>query len=383
MPINTAIDAAGPSTTGSARNRILEEVAKTRFRLGQFENALRGIENAPNEKAVLRQLAIESVGQNSADQAVTILRRLTDLDPESAPLAGRLASSLLDNGNSDGALKIVQSVDMSFESDRSRHDFIAKLLEQDRFDDARKLMESLKDAELRDWTLLAFVKRYATLGRHTETEKVVDRFSSQEKQAWAFFEAGQCSPKPDEWLRRAGTIIEARDADETTAEAVAIQRRIVGKALWNAGEPEAARQLLESSEAALAIIKEPFRRFRAHCFLARVLQNIDELDSVRNYVDVSSLKAASFSPIQRSELLQWFAEASGIAVDWAHAVRAAAKETDETLRSRRIVDILRRFSYAAEKTSPTGDPDLDAVLLPGEEFEEHYYSPFTVNDCDC
>ena len=383
MPLDTALAAAGSMVDVLARNRILEEVAKARFRFGRLEDALRGIENALNEKTVLRQLAIDAVNKNDAESAAVILHRLIALDANATLLAGRLAASLLDNGKPEGAINIVRSVEQPFDGDRARYDFVVKLLAHDKFDDARKLTEAFKDAEFRDWIFLAFVKRYATLDLRTEVEKVVSEFSSQEKRAWAFLEAARRSPEPNEWLRRAGTILETLDIDKTNAEAVAIQRRIVGKSLWNADEREAARQLLESSESALAIIEDPFRRLRAHCFLAGVLRKIGEIDSVRSYLNVSVLRAASFTPTQRSELLQWLAEASGSVDDWTLAVREAAAEENDIPRSRRIVAVLRRFSYTAEKPVPTDDPDLDAVLLSGEEFEERYYSPFTVDGCDC
>jgi len=382
-PLDAAIDIAGPMADVSARNRVLEEVAKARFRLGRLEDALNGLKNAPNEKAVLRQLAIDAVNKNDADSTATILRRLVALDAESAPLAGRLAASLLDRGKPEEALSVIRSVEQPFENDRTRYDFVAKLLEHDRFGDARKLTETFKDTAFCDWARLAWAKRLATLGRRTEVEKVIAEFSSLEKRAWAYLEAARCSPTLREFLRQAGTILETLEVDKTNAEAVAIQRRIIGKALWNVGEQESARQLLESSEAALSIIGDPFRRLRAHCFLAGVIRKIGVLDSVRNYLDIATLRTTAFTPTQRSELLQWLAEASGNADDWTLAVREAATEEDETLRSRRIVDILRRFSYTIDKPTPTGAPDLDAVLLSGEEFEERYYSPFTVDSCDC
>ena len=393
-PLDAAIEAAESMVDVSARNRILEEAAKTQFRLGRLEDALGGLRNAPNEKTVLRRLAIDAVNRNDAESTSTILCRLIALDAESPPLAGRLAILLLGNGNVGGAMKVLRCTENPFEGGKDRYDFIVKLLEHDRFDDAQKLTEAFKDAEFRDWASLAFVKRYAALGRRTETEKAIGELSSQEKRAWAFFEGSRLFPnvggcsgetgRPDlTMLRRAGAILETTDVDKANAEAVAIQRRIVGKALWNAGEHEAARQLLESSEAALSIIEDSFRRLRARCFLAGTLRKIGELDSVRNYLNVSVRRAAEISPARRSELLQWLAEATGSTADWTHAVREAANERDETLRSRRIADILRRFSYTAEKTSPTGTPDLDAVLLSGEEFEEWYYSPFAVDGCGC
>ena len=382
-PLDAAVEATGLMADGSARNRILEEVANVRFRLGHLEDALRGIENVPKEKAILRQLAIDAADKNDADSLLAILRRLIVLDAESVSLAGRLAMLLLDHGNSDGAMKIIGNIDQPFEGDRARYNCIVKFLEQNCFADARKLTETFKDVAYRDWAFLAFVKRYAVLGRFDEIEIVVNQLPTPEKRSWAFFEGSRQSDSPTKLLRRAATILETLDVDRANAESVTIQRRIVGKALWNADDPEAARQLLESAEVALSLIEEPFRRLRSQCFLAGVLRKVGELDSVRHYINISALTAATFTPIQQSELLQWLAEASGSTDDWTLAVQTAVGEKDETRRSRRIVDILRRFTNSFGKPSPTGDPAIDAALLSGEEFEEQYAGPFVIEGCDC
>ena len=365
-PLEAAITATESMVDAAARNRILEEIAKSRFRLGHLADALRGIENMPNEKTVLRQLAIDAANKNDADSVSVILRRLIALDDGAAPLAGRLAMLLLDKKNPDGAMEIIGNIEQPFESDRARYDYIGKLLEHDRFDDAEKLTATFKDAAFRDWAVLTFAKRYVTLEHFDKVEATVARLSTTEKRAWAFLECSRLAPKQP-YLCHAATILETLDVDKTNAEAVAIQRRIVGKALWNADDPEKARQLLESSEAALSLIETPFNRLRAQYFLARILRNIGEIDSVRRYLDISVLTATSLTPIQRSELLQWLAEASGNTDDWTLAVQAAADEKDEIRRSRRVVDVLRRLTHG-NKQSATGDPDRDAILLSGEEF---------------
>ena len=382
-PLDAAIEATKTMVDVSAQHRILEEVAKVRFHSGRLEDALLGIVNLPSEKAILRQLAIDAANKNDADSVLTVLRCLIVLDPESASLAGRLATLLLDHGNSDGAMKIIRNIDQPFEGDRARYDCIVKFLERDRFDDVRKLTEAFKEVAFCDWVHLASIKRNAVLGRFDEVERIVNQLSTPEKRAWAFFESSRLSDPATTLLRRAAMVLATLDVDKVNAETVAVQRRIVGKALWNADETETARQLLESAEAALSLIENLFQRLRAQCFLAKVLRQVGELDSVRHYINVSTLTVALFTPRELSELLQWLAEASGQADDWTLAVQAAANDKDERRRSRRIVDILRRFAHSSEKPSPTGDPDLDAVLLSGEEFEERYASPFSIDGCNC
>lgn len=383
FPLDVVFDIAGEVVDVSARNRILEETAKTEIRLGRLDKALRAAEAAPNRKGVFRQLAIEAEKNNDIASLETILRRSIEFDSKSSALVGLLASSLLAKGNVEGALTILRCAEQPFEGDQAKYAFVAHLLERDRFDEARQLVESINAAEFRDWSLLAFAKRYASLARHSEAEAVLKRLTQPEKRAWALFEVGRCLLKPGEWFRRAATILETIDLVPANAEAATIQRRIIGKALWKAEEFEAGRQLLESSEAALSASEDPFRRLRARCFLAKTLRETGELDSVRNYLDVSSLTSASFSPLQQSELLQWLAEASGSDDDWTLAARRAAEEKDEQQRVRRLAEIVRRFSYSAKKSPPTGDPDVDAMLLSGEEFEEQYYSPFAVEGCNC
>ncbi len=382
-PITAALNCADAIDGEAAKAALLETVATLQLRAGSLEDALQTAEKSPKKTALMRRLAIDATTANEANSLLAVLKNLVAADPEASPLAGRLAQSLLDNGNVDGALKIIREIKEPFEGERARYDFVAKLYDNDRFDEAATLTQSFKDPGFRDWANLALTQRLAKRERRDAAVRTVDLFPTPEKQAWACQELGRILSNGGDLLRRAATILETVVVKKENAEVVAIQRRILGNALVAADDSESARELFESSEAAIAAIVDPFRRFRAQCFLAKTLRKTGELDSVRNYVSMTAIDESRFAPLERSELLQWFAEASADDADWTLAVLEAAREKDETKQSRRIGAILQRFSSKDAASKPTGEPDQDAVLLAGVDFENHYFSPFAVEGCGC
>jgi hypothetical protein len=189
-------------------------------------------------------------------------------------------------------------------------------------------------------------------------------------------------------LLRAGEILETISIEPELAESLAIQSRILGKAAWKTGNSELGLRLLEWSETATAQISVPFQRFRAHYFLAKVLRELGQIFSVQEYLDSAQWQQLEMSGLDRSRIGVWAAEAEpeNVLTAWSMAIRDAGKPEQKSAdisRAERIVEILRRFTFRNDKLPPSGEPERDAVHLSAEEFEEYYYSPFAIKDCNC
>ncbi|MDR0871079.1 MAG: hypothetical protein LBN39_09845 [Planctomycetaceae bacterium] len=393
-PLTIAAEAAEQFSNPLAKSAILAAVAEAHFAAEQFDEMFAAADAVPNraeKKGLLVNLASDYTNVKPFLPNKVILKiisALIKLDAKNESAAGRFALTLLDKENVDAALALINSVKKPFDSHKSRYDFTAKLLEiggEKHVPAALNLLKTFEDADYRDWASLALCKSYVQWKMPDEAVKIAEAFFQPLRRSWAFFELSQMVPngKKAALLKKSGTVLESFPVDKDNAEKAARQMRIIGKALYNAGETESGLQLLEQSEAAAAKIPEPMQRFKIRLLLAKVLRELGQIDSVQNYIGTKPLTGTEFNGIQRSELLQWFAEASPKEDEvkiWNSAVRTAAateeKETNEFPRAEQIVEIVRNFS-ARQNHKPAAD-------IPGtEEFDEYYFSPFAVTDCNC
>ncbi len=416
-PLKAAADAALGMENPLARSALLGEVAKSQARLGFWDDVFESATKIPNraeKRGVLRDLALGCIESGGIEPLPRLLKAMVETDPASGPVVGRLAMSLMD-GDAPGAdrirmaLELLRLTSKPFESRRGVYDFLERLLAVggEAFEEqARVILALLTDADFQDWGQLALMKSLARWTRWKEAEEIARKFTQPRRRSWAFLDLARspdatdedrihsCFGKSEEFLDE---IEYDENADQRGVESLAAQYRILGKAAFTAGLTEAGSRILERAEAVAAMITSDLQRLKMQYFLARTLRELGLIDSVGNYLDKKSIRDAGLTGIDRSRVFQWSAEVGDLAgpraglSDWTEAVRQAAEKQaapnrfgdDEFNRAQRIAEIVRRFSMRNEKFEPTGDPDLDAVRLPGAEFEEHYYSPFAIDDCGC
>ncbi|MDR1963993.1 MAG: hypothetical protein LBQ50_09465 [Planctomycetaceae bacterium] len=379
-----------------AKSQVLTELAQAQFDAGLIEEALSVIGKIPNrneKRHALFRLSLRAVQENKTEHLFRFVQMMIEVDPKSMPSAGRLAHSLLETGNLAKAMKLVRMIENPFDSERNRYDFIAKfieLAEKEQLDNARLFLETFLDTDYRDWGSLALAKRFAFLGQWAEAEKIAESFSFPQRQSWAFYELSRLATgeKRTLFLVRAGEILETISIEPELAESMAIQSRILGKTALKTGNTEFGNRLLEWSEAAATQISVPIRCFRAQYFLAKVLREMGQIHSVQEYLDSEKWRQLNISGLDRSRIGVWLAETEPVndLTAWIAAIRDAGqteKETADIIRAERIVEILKRFSFRDKNMPPSGEPEQDAFRLSAEEFEEYYFSAFTIQDCHC
>lgn len=401
-PLESAFEAAQKFTNPLARSLLLGELAKVQYAAGLFEEAWRSIEAIPNrmeKKGVLLHLALDDLQANRTERLAELVRKIVDADPNSESTAGRLALSLLEQKNVDAVLLLLSAVEKPFDSERSRYTFFEKLVELDgerRLDEVRKFASMFSDENYRDWSRLAIMKLLAKTGSWPEAKRMADEFSQDRRRSWAFLELARIvEGKTEQELRsrlleRSAEILEAVDVTTENIETVATQLRLLGKSAYRMGETELGARLLERCEAEAAKITLPMPRFRAQYLLARSLRELGLIADVTDYLNAMEIRNEKLSGLQRSLVFQWLAEAERNGEKtWNLAVWEAAREGElpggEFPKAERLAEIVRRYGIQMrnEKPTPTGDPELDAVNLSAEEFEDYYFSPFAIDDCGC
>jgi predicted negative regulator of RcsB-dependent stress response len=395
-PFDATLTAAELMSNPMAKSLVLAELAEVQVEAGLIDNALANINLIPNlseKRQVLFRLAFRAVQENKTEHLLRFIRTMVEVDPKSMSSVGRLAQSLLENGNLEKAIELVQVIEKPFDSELNRYNFIAKfieLAENEQLDNAQLFLETFSDKDYRDWGNLALAKRLVLLKQLPEAQTIAESFSFPLRQSWAFFELSRLTAgkNHDVFLHRAGEILETISIEPDLAESLAIQFRILGKTALKTGNTELGLRLLEWSETAASQISVPIQRFRAQYFLAKVLRELGRIHSVQEYLDPAKWKQLEISGLDRSRIGVWAAEAepANSLTFWSIAVQDAGKpeqKSTDISRSERIVEILRRFNLSNNKLPPSGEPERDAVNLSAEEFEEYYYSPFAIKDCNC
>lgn len=402
-PIQAALTAADGLDNMLARSVLLVELAKVQAKNASLDDALSTIgkiSNVAEKRGVLLHLALDAVENDSGEPLLRIVRMMVETDPKSSHAAGRIAVSLLEKKKIDDALQVVRAVEKPFDSDRSRYEFLEKLLKNadlDHLDDARTFLDEFSENDYRDWGKLALARRLAAWGVWEDAERIAGRFDVPRRKSWAYFELARLAgsakqnAKRDELLDRATEILESIVPDRENAEALSVQLRIFGKFVQHSGDSESAQRILERCESVIESIPVVLQKNRATLFLARVLRESGQIGSVGDYWNIDDPNRPEPDALDRSRILQWIAEAEKRPDDlpyWERAVRAATAEKDARIddfrRAERIVEIARRFSTRnIADRKPTGDPERDATILSGEEFESYYFSPFAIEDCGC
>ena len=401
-PFEAAFEAAEKFSNPLARSLVLTELAKTQFAVGRFDDAFRSIAAVPNrmeKKSVLIHLALDAVESGRIGPLPKLVTMLVETDPNSEATVGRLAQSLLErkSPNIEASLSLLALVDKPFDSDRSRYFFFEKLLDLGGpMEDVRKISTMFADENYRDWGRLALAKHSAKTGAWPEAEKLADGFSQPRRRSWAFLELARIAGKNSETkkvvelLSRSTEILEKIDVDPENIEPVTTQLRILGKTAYRAGETELGTRLLEQCEATAAKMTLSVPRFRAQYLLARTLHRLGLVADVDEYLDSKAIWNEKLSGLQRSLVLQWSAEAKGSnASDWLSAIREASRfeelPDNDFSQAERIIEIVRRYGgeMMSDKPTPGNDPGADAVNLSAEEFEDYYFSPFSIDDCGC
>lgn len=399
-PFETVRQAADSLANPLARSTLLAELAKAQVDAGAFDDALTTVDVIPNrmeKRKILLHLALDAVRDGRRTDLFRLARRMLETDSQAGPVVGRLALDVLESGEVDAAMELLRIAETPFDSDRARYDFLGKLLPLtglEKLDDVQKFLDQFSAPDYRDWALLAFARRLAALGEWAEAEEWADSFSQPRRRSWALYELSRMAEgeRRKKLFERSAKILWTipieSDGDSEDTEKQAIQLRILGKSALRDGFTDTGYSLLERAEAAAQAISVPIQRSRALLFLAKVLRESGLIDSVGTYLDASNWNRPNLPGIQCSRLLQWKAETERNKLDdWNASVREAARpeklETDEFPRVERLAELVRRFSFQHQKTEPTGRPDRDAMLLSAEEFEEYYFSPFAVDDCNC
>ncbi|MDR2642103.1 MAG: hypothetical protein LBC74_04850 [Planctomycetaceae bacterium] len=407
-PFTIAVNTAEKLQTPKASVGILSAVVAAQIDAGLIDDALITVTKIPvksDQRSVLLNSAINAVNNKNTEIVIRLIRKLVELDSESSVVAGRLARTLLDNNEPTTAMKIIESIKNPFDSQRSRCEFAVRLLEFD-VDGARGIIETINDVDYRDWGWLAFAQQIIKSGDVESAIKITVRISSLLRRAWAFFELGKLADSAAELrlFNAAASILQSIDIDVKNAEQFVTVLRIIGKFAYNSGRTkneskdanivengiaisEIGENFLELAESAAMKIPIPIQRLRAKLFLAGTLWDLGLIDSVNVYVDRREIENDDFSAIEQSKVWQWAAECDPCwASDWTRAVMAvsiAQRKLEELGLAERISEVVRRFALRNSKLPPTGKPDIDSIYLSARQFEEYYYSPFAIEDCEC
>lgn len=417
-PFQEALAAAKKFSNPQAQSTLFFELAKAQIQTGQLEDALETvalISRQTERRSTLLNIALDAVRENRIDDLLPICKSMLENDLHSASSIGRLALSLLENvsANPGKSMELIRLTDKPFETDRERYRFFEKLIEvgkKDFLNDIKDFPTTFSDSDYRDWGRLALMKALVSWDDWSEAESIADAFSLPRRSSWAFLElsrAAKENEKKSQYLHNSVKLLESvpidPESNASAIEPISVQYRILGKTAFNAGVEadfenryeEFAEELLERCEAVVAQITDSFRRLRAQLFLAKVLREQGRLASVRNYIDYRTLFQDEFNGMDRSRLIQWFVEAENSSNEesqWTLAIAEAGRKSsnktdlfiqDEFSQAERIAEIVNRFALSKQKAKPVNDPKIDQIALSGEEFEEYYFSPFSIDDCGC
>ncbi len=423
-PLTVAVDTALKMENPLAQSMLLAEIAQEYFRQKNVDQALTTAEKISlrtRKRDTLQDFCTKTILSGMLEPLPRFLAALLHADPESAMMVGRTATSLLKStANKSGARKVAMAIlkltDRPFESEQAKYEFLEQLLSDGDLAeeaDARRILDTIIDVTYADWGKLAFVIALAKRGNIQEAEKMALELTNPWRQSWAFFEMARTIEK-NAWPRdqilplytRAEEILyrivfvanEPQNLPaHTEQEALAIQSRILGKTVFLSGFTALGEKILERAEAATAKIESTLERMTQQYFLARTLKKLGLILAVGDYMNENEMTRADVSSLDKSRLLQYAAEAYDLESKalgleyWHRAVTVVTDHDDapdvfqdrEFRQAERVTEMIRRLSFQKEPRGPTGDPVRDKEILPGEEFQDEYYSPFAIVDCDC
>lgn len=384
-------------TLSPERTELLTTLVSANARLGKLDAALtigELLPTLPAKRSAFLSLAVDS---QSPDDLVKIVGKLIADDGTATFHAGRFAQQLLEKSDVKNAFRLLELTATPFENERARYRFFSTLLDKNCAEEARDFFDNFPKNEYKDWAILAYakflMKNPATRDR---ADEIAEDLSTPQKKSWLAFESGRDVTNRTSDLVRAVEILRNIEITEENAEPLAVQLRVVGKDFYqkkDASLHNIGAELLEYSESAIAAIKDSFAKIRSQLFLTKVLVELGLLPVIGDYFDWRRIEKPELSPTEQSRLTQWYAEISRNEKDWAKSAEMASLEPDESRRTERLVQLSKR--YVAEQLSiqkraadaavaaVTGDPEQDAVILSGEDFESCYFTPFAIEGCGC
>ena len=401
LPFEAAQQAVESLTDPRVKSQLLSELAGRQLSTGQFDAALQTFAAIP--LPLERRIALLVADfQSFPSEKIEPLLQLLKTDTQTSLLAGRLAVAMLETNNTDAAWKLIETDRDAFETDQQQYEFFEKALPLAQADDWTKVLRlyrTIAPGMYQDWASLALIKYLAERQRADETEKFIHLLSSPLRSAWAYWIidqrysagvplSGTPASQSERYFAKAletAEEIEITTDDEGTMENLAVLLRIFGRAAFKKNQRELGERLLERSEAAAAVLTVPVQRYRAQCFLGKVLLDLGLIVSIREYLPIDNMLESQSSALNRSRVSVWLAE-TGWSEGWTKAIEAMAvpeRGTDESDRVQQITDVLKRFVAHHQGLEPTGNPLEDAVRLSGEAFETLYFDPFAEWDCGC
>ena len=384
LPFESVKKAAESLTDPRSKSQLLAELARSQLLTKQFDAALQTF--ATISSSLERRVALLTADyQSFPPEKIESLLQLLETDPRTKFLAGNLALSMVEAKNIRSAWKLIETAPktLAFESEQQRYDFLEKVLVQIDQNDWEKVLrfhQTFTEEPYSDWAALAVAKYLTGKQRDDEAEKFINSLSAPLRRSWAYWEIG--------FFDQAVNIIETvaiTSDDEAEMEKLAIQLRIFGRAAFQRGNREKGAQLLERSESAIISLSMPMQRHRLQCFLGKVLVELQQIGSIRDYVPMETMLESLTSCSDRSRALVWLAEA-GWHEGWGRAIEKLAvpeRGMVESDRAEQIANVLKRCVAYQQGFKTTGDPSEDAVRISGEEFETLYFSPFAKPDCGC
>lgn len=378
-----AVKIAEKFSNEQAKNQLLGEIVDVLVQAGQHTAALQTLPKITSMYE-RKRLLLGWSWKDITTEDIAKLAVMLESDDQTAMLAGRLATAMLDDGKTNEALLLIQSVKRPFETEKLRYSFIERYLQKtENVDAVVPLTDDFQDETYIAWSRLALLKKFADLQRWQEAETLVGRFENPQQQSWCFLELYTRNPQNKTYLERSAAILDDIGLPPD-AESLAVQLRITGKRCYEASLRDTGAALLEKSEAAAKSVPLPLPRLRLQCFLAKVLRELKLIGSATSYIAVDAIEREPLSIIDKSRVQEWLNESFCRNVEDVHVLleilNGKAADID---RAERIAEILKRAAVIAEHRKATGNPEEDAVNVSGEEYESYYFSPFAANDCGC
>jgi tetratricopeptide (TPR) repeat protein len=392
LPFERVLHAAETLSDPRIKSQLLSVLAQQQLATGQFDAALQTFATIPVPQERRTALLIADF-QSFPSEKVKALAQLLTADTQTDSLAGQLAITMLEAKNAASAWKLVEITKGTFESERQRYEFFEKALQQLQAEDWEKILrlyQTFESGTHRDWALLAMIKYLIGQQRYAEAEEFADSIALPLRRSWAYWEmyrltaAKQC----ELYLDKAIAIVETATMnpdDEEMMEMLATQLRIFGHGASQRSRKDLGERLLERSESVAASLNMPMQRCRLQCFLGKVLRELKQIMSIREYLAIDTMLESLRSNLDRSQVSVWLAEA-GWDEGWAKAIEVISvleRGTTELERSQRIASVLKRFVAHHQGLDATGNPSEDSVRISGEEFESRYFNPFAEADCGC
>ena len=392
LPFEMVQQAAESLSEPRNKSLLLAVLAQQQLSTGQFDAALQTFAKIPMPQERRIALLMADYQSFPPEKAEALLQLLAS-DAQTDSLAAQIALAMLEVKNTSSAWRLLEIAKDVFESERQRYGFLEKILPQHQAEDWEKILwlyQTFEAGTYRDWASLAMVKYLEAQQRHAEAEEFADSIVLPLRRSWAYWEMYRSAPakQSERYFDKAVEIIETAEiaaGNEETTEMLAIQLRIFGRAAFQNNRQDLGERLLERSEAAAASLTMPMQRYRLQCFLGKVLVELKQIGSIREYAAIDTILESPHTGSDRSRVAVWLAEA-GWSEGWRRAVEAAStpeRGTFEWERSQQIADVLKRFVAHHQNREAAGNSSEDSLRISGEEFESRYFNPFAEADCGC